>query len=159
MPIIKLLAFGIVGGWPYFAYWMYSHWLAYRLAWGYSRKRFWRRVHRATGYRVSPFWRAVLQGFYCFSLFPAVQRECRAHRVRGIGAPVLLAVLFGWLMPLLTAVAEPLVVKAFLSPAWALVPVQLGINRLNRSAGVEPRFGVRAIELVFVALGLIVSWL
>jgi len=157
VPLPQLLAFGLIGANLYVGYWMYRCWSAYAAAWGYSRRGFWRRVDRATGYRVNPFWRAVLGSFYCLALFPAIQRECRQSRVRALPFPMLL----GWVLNVLAvAHASPtsLVVRLALSPVWALVLVQLAINRLSTKRGVRPRFRTTAIELLFVTLGGLLTW-
>lgn len=157
MPIAKLIAFGIVGGWLYCVYWFYENWRAYRRAWGYSREPFWRDVHAATGYRVGPFWRAVLSESYCFSLFPSVQQECVANRVTGIGAPLLLAVLFV-LSRAYGALTPRALASGLISAAWPLVPVQLAINRLNHSSGKRLRFRVTGLEIALVVLGALLTW-
>jgi hypothetical protein len=156
MPVALLLVFGAAGGWLYCAYWMYRNWVFYRNASGYSRAAFWHRVHRATGYEISPFWRAVLSSGYCFCLLPAVERECRAACVLGVGAPVLLAFAFNGL-PVFAASAHPLLRIAALQ-VWALVPVQLAINRLNAAAGLKPAFHTTAVELLIVAVGGYLTW-
>ena len=156
-PVWKLIAFVIVGGWPYCAYWSYRNWLAYRRAWGYSREPFWREVHAVSGYRPSPFWRAFLHNGYCLCVFPAVQRECRAQGIVGVGAPILLAALYG-LLQAYGLLAPRSLVSGLVCAVWPLVPIQLAINRLNRRAGRAVSFDVSAGELCMVLLGALVTW-
>lgn len=157
-PVLKLLLFGLIGGVWYCAYWQYRNWRAYRAAWGYSREPFWSAVHAATGYRPSPLWRALLGVWYCFALFPAVERECRAHAVSGMGAPFLLAVAF-WLSSTASMMVHAFSLEHFvLQPLWAMLVVQVAINRLNRSRGHGPSWQMTGMELVFVGLGALTWW-
>jgi hypothetical protein len=155
MSLAKLVVFGVIGGGLYCAFWMYRNWQAYRAAWGYSREPFWRQVHAATGYRISPFWRATLGSGYTLCLFPAVHRECRNNRVRGVAAPVALAFLFQLLI--FASLLQPPFVRFLLSPIWVFVPVQFAINRLNRTR--QPAFALDPAELLFVVLGGLLRWL
>jgi len=155
--VAKVVVFGVIGGWLYCAYWMYRNWQAYRRAWGYSREPFWRSVHEATGYRISPFWRAVFAGGYTFCLFPAVHRECRHNGVRGVAVPIILAILFQFLV--LSSQQQPAYVRLLFSPVWVIVPVQLAINRLNWSVRREAPFGLDGLEALCVVLGGLMRWL
>ncbi len=156
LPLALLVVYGAVGGWLYCVYWMYRNWALYRMESGYSRAGFWRRVRRATGYEISPFWRAVLAGCYAFCLFPAVERECRVARVVGTRAPVLLAFAFNALP--VFAVSEQPLLRVLASPIWAVVPVQLAINRLNATIGRKPGFRTAAVELLIVGVGGYLAW-
>ncbi|MET0790078.1 MAG: hypothetical protein ABW061_01030 [Polyangiaceae bacterium] len=157
MPVSRLIVFGLLGGALYSIYWFYKNWAAYRRAWGYSREPFWRDVFSATGYRVSALWRALLSGFYCFSLFPAVQRECKANRVAGPGVPFLLAALFGCLA-LWASVKARSPVIGLVGPTWALVPVQFAINRLNAQFGRRRHDRISGAEVVCVLFGAFSVW-
>jgi hypothetical protein len=151
MPLGKFVLFGVIGSTWFCVYWMYRCWRAYRDAWGYSKRDFWERVHAKTGFRISPFWRSVLSGSYCFALFPAVQRESKAARLPGLGAPIVLALLFNFL-GLVVMNAEALT-RLLFTPAWAILPVQLTINRLNTRAGLPIASRSSAAEIAFVVFG------
>ena len=157
MPVSRLIVFGLLGGWLYGVFWFYKNWQAYRRAWGYSSEPFWRDVHAATGYRISASWRALLSGFYCLSLFPAVQRECKANRVAGLGAPFVLAASM-MLLAIFGALYPTRFVVGLIGQAWALVPVQLAINRLNRHVERPLHVRIGAVEAALVVLGAIGTW-
>jgi hypothetical protein len=156
MPISKLVLFGVLGSFWFCMYWMYRCWHAYRAAWGYSKRDFWRKVHAATGFEISPFWRAALAGGYCFALYPAVQRESKAARLRGLGAPIVLAFLFNALV--FAASSDDPFTRLLYTPVWAILPAQLAINRLNARSGVPIGFRTSAGELAFVALGAFLTY-
>jgi len=148
----KLLLFGLVGGSWFLWYWSYRSWKAYVENKGYSRATFWRSVEKATGYRPSAFWRALLHSSYALCLFPAVDRECRARKVRGLPGAELWALALGVLLYFHNEVPG-LVGRCAVSPVWAVVPAQLGINRLQKKAGHRVRFRTSGWELVWLALG------
>jgi hypothetical protein len=153
----KLVVFGLVGGYLFCAFWAYRSWQAYAANAGYSRRTFWNDVRRATGYRPSPFWRAVLLPYYQLCLFPAVNRECRVRGVRGVPAAELLALAFAVLARFGDQSTE-FVERALLSPVWAVVPVQLAVNRLHRAEGRRLRLETDGWELLWVLVGLLALW-
>jgi len=158
VPVLKLLLYGVVGSWPYLCYWMYRNWKAYRVADGYSRRAFWRRVRKKTGYRPSPFWRAFFNSAYCFCLFPAVDRACVLGGVRGLGAPILLATAYNMVGGITPFALQALDLPVLNLVVLVLVPVQLAINRLNAAAKVTPRFSWNGVEALFVAGGAWLQW-
>jgi hypothetical protein len=153
--VTRVALFSLIGSWFYAGYWMYRAWAAYRRAWGYSREPFWRKVHARTGYRVSPVWRAILGSAYCFALFPAVDRECRAAGVPGLRAPLLLALVFSAVR--VFGDSESLWLRLASSPVWALVPAQLAINRLNTAGKRASFFGIEAAEWAWLGVGAMVT--
>jgi hypothetical protein len=157
LPIWQLIAFGLAGGGFFQVYWSYRCWSAYRAAWGYSRGEFWRSVYAATGYRISPFLRSLLGLNYALFLFPAVERECRAACVRGARAPVAFA-LCAAVLGMLGLAHHGGLAASLLSPIWAVIPVQLAVNRLNERAGRRIAFRANGLELLLVALGAFLKW-
>jgi hypothetical protein len=152
--LVKFVVFGLLGGGPFFVYWAYRSWKAYAANAGYSRHVFWGRVREKTGYRPSPFWRTLFLQAYFLCLFPAVDRECRARGLRGVRGAELLAWGFGFLLlagPEVAGVVE----KGLISPVWAVLPVQLAVNRLHTTDGRPLRWTTDGWELLWVALGLL----
>jgi hypothetical protein len=152
----KLVVFGLAGGVPFFLYWAYRSWTAYATNGGYSRRPFWRRVRKRTGYRPSPFWRAVFLDPYLLCLFPAVDRECRQRGVRGVRAAEGLALAFS-LLVFARSVVEGFVEKSLLSPVWAVIPVQLAVNRLHATEGRRVSVTTDGWELIWVAVGVMLA--
>ncbi|HEY3498642.1 MAG TPA: hypothetical protein VGK73_28320 [Polyangiaceae bacterium] len=154
--LAKLILFGLVGGAPFFVYWAYRSWKAYAANAGYSRRAFWRSVRARTGYRPSPFWRALLLQWYFLCLFPAVDRECRARGVRGVPVVEFLALGFS-LLAVVSGWSTGLLEQGLFSPVWAIVPVQLGVNRLHQAEGRRIRLRTNGWEVAWVLLGVLGS--
>lgn len=158
MPVWRLFVFALVGGAPYFIYWMYRAWSAYRASWGYSRAEEWQAVYRRTGFRVSPAWRAILM-IHCYCLFAAVKREAAMAGVRAglrpwsMFATVWLACWLGLGGSLLGLALQHLLL------ALVIVPAQAAINRLSERAGEgagdEP---VTGAEVVWLVIGVLLTW-
>lgn len=144
--------FTAVSGGYYLYYWMYRAWRAYRDAQGYSASSFWEAVKGRTGYRPSPFWRSLLWSYYALALFPAIERECRAHGDNMLLPPIALA--FGTNFAVL---ASGLAGWAIVLPGLAMLPVQVAINRMN-SKKAASGWGMRPMEGAITALGAIVYW-
>lgn len=149
---LRLVALTVVSGGFYLYYWMYRSWRAYRDADGYSARAFWVTIQTRTGYRPSPFWRGLLWSYYAFALFPAIDRECRAHGEKLPISPVVLAIAVT-----LTSYTSSAFAGATLLPALALVPVQLAVNRVN-SRERHLGWGMRPVEAVLVVAGAILYW-
>jgi len=157
LPLLQFVGSALLGGWFFAVYWSYRNWSAYRIAWGYSRAPFWRDVYAATRYRVSPFWRAAFGVSYGICLFPAIDRECKEQGVRGIRAPVLLA-LGTVLLSALAGTQHNRLLIGLLSPALIMLPVQLAINRLNQRAARAPRLRWDPVAVGFVVIGALLTW-
>jgi hypothetical protein len=154
--VAKVVVFGLIGGFPYLAYWGYRSWRAYADNWGYSRAPFWRGVREASGYRLSPLLRGFFIGCYAVCLFPAVDRECRARGLRGVRAAELLAWGF-MLLWQIHALSQGWVPLSLFSPVWAVVPVQLAMNRLHRAEGRDLPFAASGWEIVWVLIGALMT--
>lgn len=81
----------------------------------------------------------------------------QANRVAGLGAPFLLAALLILLAAYGSLHPKSLVV-GLLGQVWALVPVQLAINRLNRRFARRVHARISAAEAALVVLGAIGMW-
>lgn len=149
---LKLVALTVISGGFYLYYWMYRSWRAYREADGYSARAFWRTIQNRTGYRPSPFWRGLLWSYYAFALFPAIDRECRTYGEKLAVSPVVLAIAV-----ILTSYTSSAFAGAALLPALALVPVQLGVNRVN-SNNRYLGWGLQPVEALLVVAGAIYHW-
>lgn len=156
----RVLLAAFFGGWLYQTYWMYRWWQCYRRSRGYARAPFWAAVQARTGYQVSPLWRALLGFWYVFCLFPAVAREARRAKLRGFGAPIVVAFLYGLGGSGLALAGQSGFLLERVIQALVLFSAQLTINRLNERCAQPRAFASpTAGEVICVLAGVVVSLL